>query len=47
MSIILEQHKKELLKITEDSPADITLLIDYLEEKLQNKIESYEPKTNN
>ena len=44
MSIILEQHKKELLKITEDSPADITLLIDYLEEKLQNKIESYEPK---
>lgn len=31
MSIILEQHKKELLKITEDYPADIALLINYID----------------
>lgn len=43
MNIISEQHKKELLEITENFPADIASLIDYLEEKLQNKIESYKP----
>ena len=43
MNIISEQHKKELLEITKNFPADIASLIDYLEEKLQNKIESYKP----
>jgi len=43
MNIISEQHKKELLEITENSPADIASLIDYLEAKLQRKIESFDP----
>ncbi|QQV75491.1 hypothetical protein H6P87_01051 [Rickettsia tillamookensis] len=43
MNIISEQHKKELLEITKNFPADIASLIDYFEEKLQRKIESYKP----